>query len=209
MKKLVSLTLVMVLVFSIVTNSFAASNTYSSIQFDKYQKALHKLEKDTTVPEDLKESIKKEIDANYQRLLSKNKNKSFNSLSLTRSSGTSYKKIASYSATVKKIKADADEIMLYANDILVGGGIVAALVKKVVIAEYVAVIGGVTYFVGRGVKASVSDLKDDAKFKTNVYFKWTDEDNYEYKSKTKTWVEYKGTRISDYKYGYSEGDFNE
>lgn len=124
-------------------------------------------------------------------------------------SQTSYKTFATYTNDVKSIKDEGDRLVVQGSDIMAGAVVGGGLAYKIpIIGVSIGIIGGTEYFMGRGLQVRYSDFKDDAKVKTKVSFKWTDAEQFEYKVKIESWVEYNGKKVSGCKTvtNYRTGD---
>lgn len=116
---------------------------------------------------------------------------------------TTYKQFAIVDRKVDDVIKESDQLMVYGSDLTNASAVVAPFVAKNPIAlKGVAVtsaVGGAVYFAGRFGKASMAQFKSGSIIKHKVYFKWTNPDKLEYAIKVETWVEYKGTKVSDVK----------
>lgn len=207
-KKILSVMLVISLFLTFSIQGFAAGRYDTN--YEKYKKALAEVEANKELSSDIQYLLIEEINQNYRRLnFEKSKYSTRRSIAgFPPESQTTYKLWTTYSKSVENIKKDGDDLIAFGNDLTVGSGVIGAIAKKFpLLLKATVVTGGVTYFTGRGVKASVSDLEDDAKVVTEVYFKWIDASKYTYKVKTVTYVEYDGERISSKSIGYNSNEY--
>lgn len=100
--------------------------------------------------------------------------------------------------------------MIYGG-ILAGGGTFAALFKSLEKVPYVGIgiktitgTGSAMVVVGSFGTLKYRDFQDDAIVKHVSYFKWTNAKRLEYSVKIESYVEYKGTRISEKEITYFE-----
>lgn len=116
---------------------------------------------------------------------------------------TTYKQFAIVDRKVDDIIKDSEKLMVHGTDLSNASAVVAPFVANKPIGlkgvMMTAAVGGVVYFTGRFGKASMAQFKSGSIIKHKVYFKWTNPNKLEYAVKVETWVEYKGTKVSDVK----------
>lgn len=125
---------------------------------------------------------------------------------------TSFKVFSQHQKSVGDIRKEGDQLVMIGTELMTGGGIasgVSGLANKITlgkISNVTIVSGGVLYYVGKGMKISVKNLAAGAVSKQKVYFRWTNPDAFEYQVKIESWVEYKGTKLTNVKTTYRSGD---
>ncbi|MGX8237406.1 hypothetical protein [Exiguobacterium undae] len=117
-------------------------------------------------------------------------------------SQTSYKQFSTAIQKVSDIKKDNSKLLMYGG-IVSGGGAFGSSIKAIENVPYVGTAvrvatgtGGVMTVVGGFGQIKYSKFKKDSLVMHKTYFKWTNAARLEYDVKIKSWVQYKGKRIT-------------
>lgn len=121
---------------------------------------------------------------------------------------TSYKMFGSrHETSVSEIRESGNKLVVLGSDLSVGGGVIAIASKKYTLpGKIVLVSGAAVYAWGRVIQISVEDIENNAVRINEVYFKWTDAEQFEYSIKVNSWYECNGEKISGVTTTYNNGD---
>lgn len=118
---------------------------------------------------------------------------------------TTFKEFETVTQPVDKILQDNKKLMLYGG-LLTGGSTFANAIKPTANIPYVGVGvriaqagGSAVAIVGALGTIPYMDFKSGSIVKHKVYFRWTNPQLFEYAVRTDSWVEYRGTRVSEVK----------
>lgn len=216
MKKHISLLLVLIILLS--SNAYAViegdTPLFNSLEtisigdenYTNYQNALYNVDHNDDLDKEMKETLKSLIEEKHLQIINQNKYEE-NNIQLSTKSLPAFKKIATYSKKVSTIRHEANTLL--AVGALSGG--IGYFAKKVpLIGKGVSAAGATFSIAGSLLYLSVNNLKDNSSYTGENWFRWTNEKKYEYQVYTKTYVTYKGSRISSINQsGITSGDFNE